>query len=267
MNHPDDGVLQSFVDGELTAEAAAELRGHLERCPACAQRADDMGVERRIVSEALSEPDIDVFRIRAAREAVLDQAGEAATSPGAAPWWRGSLTRAAGLVLLLAGAGSAAIPGSPVRVWLEQRIDPPAEPAVAPVAEPVEAAPATPPTESGPQEAGIQVEPGDGPFTVSITGLPAGAAVEVVLVDGRQSGVYAPEGSRFATTPGGLQAHVDGGYVRVELSRSLDDADVEVDGAIYLRKVGDRLELPGPGQDSTEAHFRFQVPNAPGESG
>ena len=41
----------------------------------------------------------------------------------------------------------------------------------------------------------------------------------------------------------------------------------EVDGAIYLRKVGDRLELTGPGRDSTEAHFSFQVPEAPGGSG
>ena len=264
MTHPDDGILQSLVDGELSQLEAAEVRTHLDACSECATRLEGLRDERRLLADALVAPTPDPARVRAARQAVLARANGAGIAPVRSAWWRGSLARAAGLVLALAGAASAAIPGSPVRVWLEQRLDPvPPEPVAVEVEAGTEPTVAIEPEEAL-QEAGIQLGVEDGPLTVSITGLAPGARVEVLLVDADHSGVYAAAGARFSTTPGGLQAHVDGEYVRVELARSLEGADVEVDGSLYLRKQGDRLELPGPGSDSTEAHFRFQVPQSVG---
>lgn len=171
-------------------------------------------------------------------------------------WVRPGLAKAASLVLLFAAAAAAAIPGSPVRAWLTEVVGPRA--VVAPTPEPVtEPAVAEP---SAPQEVGIQMDPGGGALTVSISGLPPGAEVAVRLVGGIRSWVYAAEGARFQTRPGAVEAEVPGQYVRVELARSLALASVHVDGVLYLRKTGDRLELAGPKQDSTDAEIRFEVP-------
>ena len=35
MSHPDEGVLQAYLDGELDAAEVAQLRSHLESCDAC----------------------------------------------------------------------------------------------------------------------------------------------------------------------------------------------------------------------------------------
>lgn len=263
MNHPDDGLLQSFVDGELTEAEREAVEGHVDACTSCANRRLGLQRQRRLVSRALGLLDEADVPVHEARAAVLARAGApgAVSLPtsGRRPWWRSDLARAAGLVLALAGVASAAIPGSPVRRWLlpertTPEVAPPPE-SLAPAAPEIEA-------EAEPQETGIELHTPEGRLRVSITGLAPGGQVEVILVDGDRSGVYAPTGASFTTTPGGVEARVDGPYVRVELARSLQDAEVEVGGALYLRKSGDRLELPGPGRDSAQARFRFEVPGA-----
>lgn len=262
----------SLVDGELF-EGRAAVRAHLEGCASCAGRLETLEHQRALIGDALRVLDADPGPVEVARRAVLARrAGtrrppsrsEAGSLRARRSWWQTDLARAAGLVLLLAGAASAAIPGSPVRTWIEDRLGP--EPEAQPAPEVDAPEPAVPPSaEPAPQEAGIEVAALDGRLRISISGLASGGQVEVILVDGDRSGVYAPAGARFTTTPGGLEAQVDGGWVRVELARTVLAADVEVGGALYLRKSGDRLELPGPGVDSTEAQFRFQVPEARGQ--
>jgi anti-sigma factor RsiW len=175
-------------------------------------------------------------------------------------WARPALARAAGLLLVFAAAAAAAIPGSPLRSWLVEVIGPSEveSPAPEPTAEPTEDVVSGP--EGNPQEVGIQMDPGGGELVVSLSGLPPGAEVQVRLVGGIRSWVYAAEGARFQTRPGAVDAEVPGEYVRVELARSLALASVEVDGVLYLRKTGDRLELAGPRRDSTDAEIRFEVP-------
>lgn len=265
MNHPDDGRLQSLADGELTEAERADMEKHLDVCPPCLARLRTLEGERLLVGRVLEADGPSPERQQAARRTVIERAAANARA-ASRPWWRGNLARAAGLVLALAGAASAAIPTSPLRVWLQERLAQPAPPAPESGPLTVTPPPVVPEPVAEVTEAGIQVGSVDAVLTVSITGIAPGGHLEVLLVDGQQSGVYAPEGSRFATTPGGLQADVDGEYVRVELSRTQPTATVEVDGALYLRKVGDRLELPGPGKDSTEARFRFQVPSKAGPS-
>ncbi len=175
-------------------------------------------------------------------------------------WWRPELAKAAGLLLVFAAAAAAAIPGSPVRSWLADVVRPSDLPSPAAESAAEAAADAVSEPEGGPQEVGIQMDPGGGELVVSLSGLPQGAEVQVRLVAGIRSWVYAAEGARFQTRPGAVVADVPGEYVRVELARSLALASVEVDGVLYLRKTGDRLELAGPQRDSTEAEIRFEVP-------
>lgn len=51
MSHPDEGVLQAYLDGELEAAEAAELRAHLATCEAC--RAT-LGEQQELMNEATS---------------------------------------------------------------------------------------------------------------------------------------------------------------------------------------------------------------------
>lgn len=175
-------------------------------------------------------------------------------------WGRPELAKAAGLLLVFAAAAAAAIPGSPLRSWLVDVVRPTELASPAPESATGADAEAVSEPVGGPQEVGIQMDPGGGELVVSLSGLPPGAEVQVRLVPGIRSWVYAAEGARFQTRPGAVDAQVPGEYVRVELARTLALASVEVDGVLYLRKTGDRLELAGPQRDSTDAEIRFEVP-------
>lgn len=130
MTHLDKGTIQGFLDDQLTRAERAAAAEHLMVCDDCRAVRDELTHTRTIFSNAMR---------------LLDAAPAlpAAGSPGRATGGGAlgvSLVRAAGLVLLLAAAASAAVPGSPVREWLF----PPAdiaveEPAPEPVRPPVEA--------------------------------------------------------------------------------------------------------------------------------
>ena len=205
------------------------------------------------MSAALAELDVEA-PLTSARQSLAARARERARAPR--PWWRRDLAKAAGLVLAFAAAASAAIPGSPVRSWLGGETGAEAS------AEDVRVPPAPSPVAPPPEEVGVRLAAAaDGSLTVSVVGLAPGGQVRVRLVDEEVSGVFAAEGARFRTSAGRVEAVVPGSYVRIELSRALATAAVEVDGALYLRKTGERLELAGPVPDSTDAEISFQVPD------
>jgi hypothetical protein len=259
MTHPDDGTLLALLDGELTADQQTSLDGHLGTCRSCARRRAELEAEFAMIGKALAAIDVEP-PLAAARRAVEERRARRSTSVAAAGrrFWGSNLARAAGLLLAFAAVASAALPGSPVRNWLGSirsvGVEEPT-PAVSPeptgsVAEP-----------SVPQEVGIQLVESGGPLTVSIRGLGEGGELVVHLVEGAGSGIYAEEGTRFQSGPGQVVVHVAGAWVRIELSRALDTAAIEVDGTPYLLKDGERLELAGPNADSTEAEIRFRVPS------
>ena len=49
--HPDDGLLEEYLDGELAAPAAAELERHLDGCAECRTR---LAVAQRTATEAMA---------------------------------------------------------------------------------------------------------------------------------------------------------------------------------------------------------------------
>src|SRR5688500_4634109 len=118
MSHAGEGLLQAYVDGEMDSAAVAELDRHLVTCSACAA---ELAALRSVNSRAgaamglLQAPPATMLRARAeiARERAGTTRGRTVALGGR------SLAKAAMLLLALAGAGAAAIPGSPVRRAVE----------------------------------------------------------------------------------------------------------------------------------------------------
>lgn len=119
MTHLDEGTIQAFLDDELPSRERAAAAAHLVRCDACRRSHDELSRVAATFATGI---------------AALDVAPPVARTPGLAAPRRlrlltPSLARAAGLVLLLAAAASAAVPGSPVRQWLAGDPEPVPEPA------------------------------------------------------------------------------------------------------------------------------------------
>src|SRR5438067_8857163 len=49
MSHVDDGILHSYLDGELSAAEAREVDAHVAHCPDCRRRVDE---ERALIARA-----------------------------------------------------------------------------------------------------------------------------------------------------------------------------------------------------------------------
>ena len=96
---------------------------------------------------------------------------------------------------------------------------------------------------------------------LQIRDLPQGAEVRVILVDGDRAAIFGPEGTHFLTEAGRIEALAPAGGIRVELPREASTATVVVNGEVYLRKIGERLEILGPVQDSAAAEIRFRGPS------
>lgn len=240
--HVEEGVLQALADGELDAAAAERVERHLIDCAACRDELDSLHQASLALSGALRELDRPATATTPFRPAVARRSAA----------WSGwdALPRAAVLVLGLAAAASATIPGSPVRDWMESLI--PREPdAVASRAgdAPIESAGAAPqPAELS--EAGVSVAAENGAIRVAVTEAGAGLLVTAVLTDGERGGVYATgpaAGARFTTGPGRIGvAGAESGGLRVEIPRGAATASLSVNGRVYVTKDGDSLRLADP---------------------
>lgn len=250
LQHVDEGELQSLIDGELDAPAADRVEAHLTECGACRAEVDSLQQASMALSGALRELDrpavaVPPFRAPAARPAAM-----------AGGW--GALPRAAVLVLGLAGAASAAIPGSPVRAWVESLAGERAAETPAAVAE----GPGPERAIAGP-EAGVSVAPEAGTVRVVLNDVAADVLVTAVLTDGPRAGVYATGAAaeaRFTTGRGRIDAvGAASGTLRVEIPRDAVSATVIVNGRTYVVKDGDRLRGGGPDAETAGDEVTFRM--------
>ncbi len=254
---PDEGLIQAYLDDELSDEDRRGLEDRFDREPrwaeafrAASARSDELSQALALLDEPPTSDGVPAWI-----SSLSGRRGRAVAprNPSASiPW-----ARAAILVLVFGGAMAAGLPGSPVREWLGRTLGiggtEPAPVAVAPAA--AEAAPAV---DAGSDEVGVRVSGQAGNIRVEVATLPAGAEVRVRLIDGGAAGVFGPTGTRFRTSDGRVEVLNPDRVVRVELPRTLGEATITVGGQVYLRKLGPRVEVSGPVSDSTGTEIRFR---------
>ena len=286
MEHPSEGALQAYLDGEMAGVQRASLEAHLRTCPACRSTAEAQERASTQVARALSlldrEPSLGPEGVRSRVHARLKEGtrsgtGAAGGGPGGSkgardplPFLASSrsipLPWAASIALLLTAGAASALPGSPVREWLARGWEGLAG-GGSPVMEteimtpPPEEAPTPPPPEDA-AETGASILAGAEGVELWIRGLPAGAELRVVWVDGNMAGIFAGEGTRFRTETGRVEAEAPPGHVRVEIPRSLGSVVVGVNGTMLLRVSGGEMDIFAPVQRRTPMELLFR----PGES-
>ncbi len=259
-DHLDEVALLAVRD-DVSALDPSAVR-HLEACAACRDELEGLRLRSSLVSGALASLDVswDIEAARArVREAVSVATAEAAGArpiPLARRSWGGG-RRAAAVVVLLAATASA-LPGSPVRQWLQGRGD------ATSVTEAIEAPrESTGPSIPGPESAvaewsGIRLD-ASAPLRVSVRGLRAGEEVRVRWTDGDEVAVLAPAGSRFTSADGEVEAVVSAGPVTVEVPRGGARATLIVGGTVYLRSGPGAPEVTGPVVSESDAGVTFRV--------
>lgn len=260
MTHLDDGQLLALRDDPALVDEGH--RAHVGSCATCLQAMEIVRRQADDVSYALGALDHGTWNLHDARERVrLRVSNASALEAGAAslPARRAraaawTLSRAAGFVLLTA-AGLSALPGSPVRSWIQDRFAGDA-PAPAPTAVEAVAAPA-----AEAEEVGVRLPVAEGPLTVVLRGAEPGTEVRVRWVPAREAALLAPVGSRFTSGAGRMEATLAPGLVRVELPEGVVPVTLEVDGRTLLRVTAAGVDVTGPVLSRSAAGITFRVPS------
>ena len=237
MKHIEEGVLQAYLDGEVTAGARAEIDKHLQGCTACAAELNRMRGASLLFRNALRHTDVHAPVLAAqARFAGVprQQRAAVATAP------RRALARAAMFIVGLAAVAGAAVPGSPVRAWINdaltraglleepQRAAAPASPAEVP-AVPRDATEST----------ALAIDPVAGRVRIVLKNVKPEAEVSVRVIDGPRAIVEASglaAKARFRTGSGSLElSGIEGGTIVVQIPRLVTDGIVEQDGKVIYR--------------------------------
>ena len=165
----------------------------------------------------------------------------AGASGGARPWRLPIGAKAAGILLALTVAGAAyAIPGSPVRGWINSLIA-----RISGTTEPPSVTP-TPNTDA--PRAGITVPPGNALVIRFSAHQPTGD-IRVRLTDETEVAVAAYAGAAsFTTGTGGLDVDNRGSSAtfEVRIPRAAPMITIEVEGVGILVKRGARIDAPAP---------------------
>jgi hypothetical protein len=248
MNHAHEGMLQAYLDGEVSGAARQEIAEHLAACATCASDLDALRALGVRVGAALSVIDrpmaVAPARARIAEERRRQSRVER-RSARRRDDVRRSFVRAAILTLLLAGGASAAIPGTPVRQWLSGAWERVATFFAGERAEPVVVVPEEP---LAAEESGLRIAPYQGRVTVSLTGADPAATIHVVLVDQPTASVVATSpGARFGTARGRIEVGEIGQRdLIVRIPASVPAAVVELNGRLVASKTGAALVAHAP---------------------
>ena len=238
MTHLDEGTLQAFLDDELPVRERAGAAEHLLVCGECRHELDTLRGSNALLADALGE---------------LDVPAPAAAPPSGArrrlAFGGRSLVRAGMLVLLVAAAASASVPGSPVREWIVEAVRPAPPPVEAPRPEPqvVDApVPEAPPAPVGvslaeAREVDVHVN-GLEEATIRLLRTDA-SAVSVSAVGTVRDPIFRIGSDRIQVVGG------SGGEVVVEIPRNARLVRLVVDGRRYAEVVAGALRVLEPGEE------------------
>jgi hypothetical protein len=252
MPHIAEHELLEYLDRELMADRRAEVDRHVQDCAVCAAELEGLRAVSHKFTAALQQfdvaPDYGVDVVLACRK-----------SRGQRYLALRALAKAAVLVFVVGGAGAAAIPGSPVRAWVEDAWSN-ARSLLGLAAEtPSPAAVEVDRPELAPGAAGIAVPLLDGRIRVDIQNAAPAALVRVVVTAGVDAAVTA-EGASYRTGSGWIEVLGAGpGIIRIEIPQRAASAIVSVDGALKVLKEGDKLRLLTPAADSSGSELQFRV--------
>ncbi|HEX6135121.1 MAG TPA: zf-HC2 domain-containing protein [Longimicrobiales bacterium] len=262
MVHAAEGTLQAYLDGEIEGAAAAALSDHVAGCVACAGELEALRRATERVGGALALLDRGATppMVRAQARLAAKRRGRRLGVARLGTW---SLAKAAMLLLVLAGAGAAAIPdvrraiGSTFERVVQLLSGAPQQ-----VAVPSTEAPAVP--ETAAPEAGMTfVAPVGGRVRV-ILHAPAGRVEVVVrLIDGERARVETVmESAAIRRRAGSGRLELMGlgtGTVTIGIPREVPSAAVEVDGDVLVYKQGEMLRGSGPAAAERGTEVRFTV--------
>ncbi len=269
MTHLDDGRLRALMDQELGDADVEAVRLHLEDCEACQHRVAELEGRAAMVAQALARLDT-AAPAAGARDAVLERIGSLPSEERTrARFLRTPFARAAMLALLLGAGAVTALPASPVRGWIaagwaratslldssddEETTVGPAGVGILPI----------PDGGGGIQSiapAGVRLDATGREISIVLRGIGPDALIVVRMVPGGEAGVFAFDPATFRTSEGRIEVIGAEGRVLVDLPRDAVAASIEVNGGIYLRKEGDRIDATGPIEARTtdEIHLRVQ---------
>ena len=284
MTHLDDGRLRTLIDKELGDADAGAVPLHLEDCPACRHRMAELEGRAVLVAQGLGQLDT-AAPTSGARDAVLARIeslprGErvgltrhvaSVKRPG--PESRASrlhtpLARAAALVLLLGAGVVTALPASPVRGWVaagwaraNNLFDSPDD-AGTPVGPTGEATLPTPDGSVGAQGgtlAGVRLDTPGEEISIVLRGIGPGTLIVVRIVPGGEAGAFADDPATFRTGEGRIEVMDAADLVFIDLPQDATAASIEVNGGIYVRRDGDRLDVTGPVEARTTEEIHLRV--------
>lgn len=254
--HLDTGQTQRLLHGELHDAAANAHVAECSTCRAALARAQEEEAEVFTLLRALDRP-----------AAELDaRALLARLEPRPRFALRGIARWAAAFLLMFGVAGVAyAMPGSPVRDWID-RIGR-ALTGTQPVQSPSQDAPGAPTAPVAPPRAtsGIAVAPGRQLRIEIITAPASGAAGEVVvsLTDASDVSVLAPTGTAsFESASASLRITVTAaGTLEIRIPRNAPNVELVLDGTTRFTKTRDRVTTSPP--VAPTAPWRFAFPAVP----
>ena len=238
MTHVEEGVLQAYLDAEVTAGARADIDRHLHSCSTCAAELARMRNAAQLFTAALRDSDVVAPMLPAqARWAATRHLERMLPTPKP----RRAFARAAMFIVGLGAVASAAVPGSPVRGWISDALTrvglldaPRTEQAPPPLPEPGPAV-----EEDVAESTTLTIDVVAGRVRIVLKNVSDDAAVEVRVVESERALVEATGAAaraRFRTGPGLLEVDgVAGGSVIVEIPRSATRAVVLRDGEMIYR--------------------------------
>lgn len=261
--HPEDGHLLAHHDGELPPEDDRRVTGHLDGCGACSRRLAELRAASERLAGALARvdvapPDTDPGDVQAragqrSGDAADTGGGDAAGRRGRLFRWSAAL-KAAAVLLGVATAAAAVVPGSPLRRWVVRTVEPLVSGPGPEVAAPARVSPL-------PEPETVTV-PVERRATVRVRGAGPELVIWLRMTDGPLLSVTG-RAARYEIGASSVEVlQPTGPELVVELPRSAATARVSADGRLLFERIDGRVRIPGPADTTSRGFALHPGPDA-----